>query len=254
MRRVTAVRTGALLLGVAALAWAVLWSIGPYQDTVPFHYARLCPGGIPTPAGDADGCVAQETGTLTGRHSYVESIDDGSGGVSNVTHYVLAFRRASGTVQSREVSASLYDSARPGENVELRTWRGGVVRLDVGDWYERYDPSQEWVLGYTALAGWTGLGLILWVWFGDGTFRQLFGPVGLRAFGWVHSGFWTLAFAHYFLTGRRGTTDCLVATGVWLFIIAIGVFCVRWGWDDCPGSASLALTTRARRGKGPRER
>jgi hypothetical protein len=244
-----AVRLSCLLIGAAALIGAGAGSVGPYQDTVAFHHAQVCSGGVPTPPQSAHGCVARETGSVTGRHTHIESVNDGSGGSSTLTHYLLDLRRASGTTQSLEVGSSLYAAAAVGDRADLQTWRGSVVRMTVADWIQTYDPAQEGVLDYTAMGAWTGLGLILWALLGNGALRQLLGICGLRAFGWLNSGGWTIPCAHYLMNGGRSWGDYAVATVAWLLVLAIGVFAVWWGWDEWPGEPSLVRRARDRRGR-----
>ncbi|SEL15590.1 hypothetical protein [Streptacidiphilus jiangxiensis] len=252
MRRVVAVRAVTLALGLTAVVGAALASVGPYQDTMAFHHAQPCPeGGSPrTTAATAElDCIASESGSVTGRHTNSETNAD-EGSSSTITHYLVQVRRSSGARDDEEVGASVYAVAQPGAAVQLRTWHGVVVQLAVGGWTESFDPAQEHQLGYTAMAAWTGLGLLLWFLIGNGSLRQLLGFVGLRAFGWLHFGVWTIYLVYSLLAGGRSTADEALLGAVWLLMAAASVVCVRLGWHAHGDEPSLARIARRRRRDG----
>jgi hypothetical protein len=241
MRWFVIVRAGALVGGVAAIVCAVLWSVGPYQDTMAYRHAYLCSGGVPTPASAAHGCVARETGTVTGRHSYVETTSDESG-TSKHTHYQVTYRRASGATETREVVASVYNVATSGERADLDTWRGAVVWITVAGQGDGFDPPTEGVLTNTAVLAWTGLGLLLWFLLGNGTLRQLFGNFGLRPLAWIGFGYSTAVMVHYALTYVLSTSDYVVGALLWLFLLGLcggAVFGGFGDFDDRHGKDSL---------------
>jgi hypothetical protein len=231
MRWIVIVRAGALLVGVAAIVCAVLWSVQPYRDTMAFRHAHLCSGAVPTPPSAVHDCVAREIGSVTGRHSYVETTSDESG-TSKETHYEVTYRRASGATETKEVVASVYNVAKSGERADLETWRGAVVWITVAGQSDGFDPPTEGVLTNTAVLAWTGLGLLLWFLLGNGTLRHLFGNFGLRPIGWINFGYWTAVMVHFALTYELSMADYVVGPLLWLLFLVIGAYAVFGDFSD----------------------
>lgn len=219
------VRAGALSAGLAALVCAVVWSVAPCRDIVAFRRAHLCGGDVPTPAPAAHGCLAREIGTVTGRHAHTESTSDESG-TSTHTYLRVTYRRASGARETREVTSSVYGVAASGVRADLATWRGAVVWITVAGRSDRFDPPAEDTLKYTALLGWTGLGLLVWFLLGDGTVRHLFGNLGLRPAGWLGFGAVTGVAVYVAYTYELGPAEYVGGTLVWLLSLTIAAYCV----------------------------
>jgi hypothetical protein len=240
MRWIVIVRAGALVVGVAAMVCAVLWSVGPYRDTMALRHAYVCAGGVPTPASATNGCIAREIGSVTGRHTYVESDSDGSGATTEVTHDVVTYRRASGTKESKEVVDSVYNAAKSGERADLETWRGAVVWITVAGKSDGFDPPTENTLTNTAVLAWAGLGLVVWFLLGDGTLRHLFGNGGMRPIGWVLFGYWTVLMVHADLTYELTTSDYVWGLVLWLCSLVFAACCVFGDYGEYHGEESLA--------------
>ncbi|WP_405736078.1 hypothetical protein OG607_44065 [Streptomyces sp. NBC_01537] len=246
MRWIVIVRAGALVVGVAAMVCGVLWSVEPYRDTMAFRHAYLCAGGAPTPASAAHGCVAREIGSVTGRHTYVETISDESGSTRK-THYVVTYRRASGTQESKEVVSAVYKAAGSGERADLETWRGAVVWITVAGRSDGFDPPAEGTLTEYVMLAWAGLGLLVWFLLGDGTLRHLFGICGMRAVGWISFGFWTVTTVHFVLTYELTAWDYVLAPLFWLLGLVIAACGVFGDFGDHHGESSLVSVAFERR-------
>jgi hypothetical protein len=163
---------------------------------------------------------------------------------------VVTYRRASGTRESKDVVSSVYEAAAAGERADLETWRGTVVRIAVAGRSDGFDPPAEEALMENALLAWAGLGLLVWFLLGDGTLRHLFGSCGLRAVGWIASGFWTAVAVRFVMTYELTTWDYVWATLFWLLGLVTAAFCVFGDFGDHHGEKSLvrvALDRRRRR-------
>ncbi|MDQ0937593.1 hypothetical protein [Streptomyces turgidiscabies] len=216
MRWIVIVRSGALLVGVAAIVYAVVASAAPYRDTMAFRHAHLCSGGVPTPVCATHGCIAREIGSVTGRDTHVETTTDESG-----------------------------------EQADLETWRGEVVWITVAGQSDGFDPSTEGALTSTAVLAWVGLGLLLWFLLRDGTLRHLFGNFGFQPIGWVCFGFWTASMIHDALTYQMGTLDYAFLGVLWPLSLALCGYGVFGGLGEYHGEDSLVQVLRRRgiRGK-----
>ncbi|MFJ2864412.1 hypothetical protein [Kitasatospora sp. NPDC087314] len=83
-----------------------------------YRTAPVC--GTPTPGPDAD-CLLLESGQVT-RKWVSSSVDDG-------TSYYLNIAREAGSAQKYEVDESLYRHVEAGTAVDLKIWKGTVVRI-----------------------------------------------------------------------------------------------------------------------------
>jgi hypothetical protein len=249
MRWIVIVRAGALLAGVAAIVCAIVASVAPYRDTMAFRHAQLCSGGVPTPASSAHDCIAREIGSVTGRHTRVETTSDESGTTTH-THYEVTYRRASGTQETKEVVSSVYGAAKSGEEADLQTWRGDVVWITVAGQSDGFDPSREGVLTDTAVLAWIGLGLLLWFLLGDGTLRHLFGNSGFRPLGWAFIGYWTVTIVHQVLTYEMDTSDYVFIGVFWPLSLAVCGYGVFGDLGEHHGEDSLLEVLLRRRMDG----
>ena len=250
MWHVVMVRGSALLVGVAAIVCAAVWSVGPYQDTMAYRHAFLCPGGVPTPVSVARDCVARETAGVTGRHYATETTSDEGGSTTTTTYYVT-YRRASGATETRSVVASLYHAAAHGGQAELETWHGAVIWISLAGQTSGYDPPHEKVLLFTPVLAWAGFGLLLWFVLGNGTLRQLFGNATLRPLGWLAFGGWTVFLVHYHYTYSMSTKDYVWGWLTWLLVLAMAgcAAFVDFNDDGWESLARLAYDRLRRRKK-----
>ncbi|MFE9454871.1 hypothetical protein [Streptomyces sp. NPDC006739] len=238
------IRGAALFAGVGAVVWGALLWVGPWEDTTAFRHASLCAPGVPAPAAAAHGCVARETGTVTGRHTTVEETSD-EGGSSRTTLYWVTFRRASGATQTRQVVRSLYDVARTGDRAELETWEDSPVWITVSGQSDGFDPPREKGLMFSAVVVWVGLGLITGFLCSDGTVRGLLGLFGERAAGWTAVGGYTVWAVHRCLTYVMGTGDYAFLAGAGLFLVGIVAALFSLGWDETRPHATVSPVGRA---------
>jgi hypothetical protein len=226
MRRIAIVWAGTLLvIGSAAIIFAAVWGAGAFQGTEVYHRAQVCSGTVPTPAADSNGCIATEFGVVTGR-SMQATTDDGS-----YTIYDVDYRRASGAVESAQVTEALYDVATTGTRVQLETWQGSVVWIIIGDTSAGEYAPAEGILTACVFLAWIALGLVIWsLAAGGGVHHWL--ASGLRSFCWILSGFAVAQAAQWVLDyGLDLEVDAASAVlgligigGAWLSLIHLRVY------------------------------
>ncbi|MFJ6381217.1 hypothetical protein ACIQI7_14625 [Kitasatospora sp. NPDC092039] len=114
-------RTARTLIALAGLPLVVLGFVlfvGAYEERGGYRTAPVC--GTPTPGADAD-CLLLESGRVTRKWTSV-SVEDGAA-------YFLGIARGAGSAQEYEVDEPLYRHVESGTAVDLRIWKGVVVRI-----------------------------------------------------------------------------------------------------------------------------
>jgi hypothetical protein len=166
-------------LGLSVLVAALVAAADPYRQTREFRAAVACEQG--------DDCFGSEAGSIVGRRIYTTTHSDSDGHTSTTTHYEVTWQRADGSRQARDVSSSIYNKAREGDQATLRLWRDEVVGLEVMGGTQRFLPESGKTLGYWLYLAFFGLGVLLWgLLFGwwDGFFRLFY-----RTFCWMFMSF-----------------------------------------------------------------
>jgi hypothetical protein len=179
-RAYTPLRWATLLLGLALLAVGLYAASGPFERSRDFRQSMECEerGG---------GCFGREPAPVVGRRSYTttSTYTDPQGGqyANDVTHYELTWQRAGAGRTVRDVSPEVYDRTSEGGQVDLRTWRGEVVGVEVPGAVHWFLPAAGRSLVSWFWVAWFGLGAVLWA--------LLFGwwdrwyLVGLRLLVWA---------------------------------------------------------------------
>lgn len=229
-----------------------LWlAYGPYRDLSALRNAAPCP---PAAAHTSVACIADQPGRVEGASTYTTSYISGvDGHQSYTTHYTLKISRAGGAVTQVEVGSPLYNVARPGTDVALRTWHDQVIQVSAGGKTSVLVLPSDTSLTWALMLAWAGVGLLLWSLFGraERERRTMFGKFDIFALGWMFLGIWTLN-----LVARPLSLWSIIAP--WALFVN-GWFMLRFGWmviarffrQDEPRRRWPRVFVRTRRRRSP---
>ncbi|MFJ1753406.1 hypothetical protein [Kitasatospora sp. NPDC088134] len=131
-------RVAFVLAGLPPVLLGFLLFVGAFEERAAYRSAPLC--GTPAPGPDAD-CLLAESGRVTAKR-VSDSIEDGTG-------YYLRVARGTGPTEEYEVDEFLHQHVESGSAVDLKVWKGLVVRIAV-DGHEVGVPT-------LSRQGWLGL-------------------------------------------------------------------------------------------------
>ncbi|MER5645344.1 hypothetical protein [Streptosporangium sp. NPDC002524] len=163
-------------LGLGVIVAALAAAADPYRQTREFHEVVTCERRT-------HDCFVREPASVVGRRTYTTTHTDSEGHTTTTTHYEITWQRAEGARQAREVSWSLYEKAREGQPVTLRSWHEEVVGAEVAGRAQWFLPEVGGTLGNWLRLAFLGLGILLWgLLFGwwDGFFMLVW-----RTFAWM---------------------------------------------------------------------
>ncbi|TQS40475.1 hypothetical protein [Cryptosporangium phraense] len=140
------------LLGIALAVGGVFWAGAPLDRLA--DYRRVMESCA---SGGAE-CPPAETGRVTDRWREIP-VHAGGGGVPS---WGLRVERADGSEWTGPVDSAIEAAARVGDPVRLRTWQGRVVQVTVRGKTDSMTPPGAWGAVVPLLAGWAGLGLLVW--------------------------------------------------------------------------------------------
>jgi len=140
------------VLGVALVALGSYSAADLYDTTAAYRRATDCPAG-------GEECLPVERGRILARDVHRQ---EGSDDLPDSTSYTVDVRRVDGTVETHGVDESFYRAVEAGSEVELRVWRGQIIRVRAGDEVESFVPKVMDFLAARWYAAWLGLGLALW--------------------------------------------------------------------------------------------
>ncbi|MFI1524637.1 caspase domain-containing protein [Kitasatospora cineracea] len=116
-----------LLCGLAAVLGGITWGVLLRADATADVFAPPCAAAA-APAAD---CITTETGQVTDKNHH--SSGDSDTWTLKVTH---------GTAHSSyDVGLTLYDSLRSGDSIDVKSWKGQVVRLEHAGHSDRVRPD-----------------------------------------------------------------------------------------------------------------
>lgn len=146
-------------LGLCAIVMAINGAAEPLRRVQEFHEALACEPG-------ARECVADETGTITGRNTWSTTTTgtdaNGHTYTTSKTRYGVFWRWADGSRDGREVSREVYNAAREGQPITLRVWHGELVGIAVEDKEEWFLPEPGRQLQLWLSLAFLGIGILLW--------------------------------------------------------------------------------------------
>ncbi|WP_331744271.1 hypothetical protein [Kitasatospora sp. NBC_01300] len=195
-------RTLIVLAGLPLVVLGFVLFVGTFEERGASRTAPVC--DAPTPGRDA-GCLLLESGQVT--RKWLSFSDDGNS-------YYLNIAREAGSAQKYEVDESLYRHVEAGTAVDLKIWKGMVVRI-AHDGHEVSTLTLSW-RGWLALAGAT---LLIAV----GTVVTAFGLPGRNPEFWNSSP--VLLMGMVLVTGMGVVVLTLVQ---WPFPVTIGLAVAAW--------------------------